>query len=77
MQARVARMTDSATARKPLPEDGKVFLMANPWPLAAEAKRRGYETDRFRESDFVPDGQMIVCDLDALRLPDDWSFDVR
>ncbi len=49
------------------PEDGKVFVAANPWPLAAQAKREGLPTDRFRESDLVPDGQVLVFDLDALR----------
>ncbi len=54
-----------------LPEDGKVFLAANPWPLAAEANRRGLPIDRFFESDLVPEGQVLIVDLDKLlALPD-------
>lgn len=60
------------------PEDGKVFLAANPWPLAAAAKREGYDTDRFRESDLVPDGQVIIFDLDKFNelcaLPEVWPL---
>lgn len=54
------------------PETGKLFFAANPWPLAAAAKREGLDTDRFRESDVVPDGQIVVVDLDALKLPEDF-----
>ena len=67
---------DSPSAAPTLPEDGKLFFAANPWPLASEAKRRGYDTDRFRESDFVPDGQVIIFDLDKLfALPERFDFD--
>lgn len=59
-----------------IPENGKLFFAANPWPLAAAAKRQGLPTDRFRESDLIPDGQVIVFDLDALKLPDDYTFEV-
>lgn len=66
-----------SSAAQMWPKDGKVFFAANPWPLAAEAKRQGYDTDRFRESDLVPDGQVIVCDLDKLfALPERFDFDV-
>jgi hypothetical protein len=58
------------------PEDGKLFVAANPWPLAAEAKRQGLPTDRFRESDLVPEDQVLVFDLDKLFAPiEDWKFD--
>lgn len=60
-----------------LPENGKLFVAVNPWPLAAEAKRQSYPTDRFRESDFVPDGQVVIFDLDKLfALPERFDFDV-
>ncbi len=54
-----------------IPDSGKLIFAANPWLLAAAAKREGYATDRFRESDLVPDGKVVVVDLDALKLPDD------
>lgn len=50
-----------------VPKDGKLFVAANPWPLAAQAHREGLATDRFVESDLVPDGQVFVIDLDAVR----------
>lgn len=50
-----------------VPKDGKLFVAANPWPLAAQAHREGLATDRFVESDLVPDGQVFVVDLDAVR----------
>lgn len=53
-------------SRRPEPRDGTLFVALNPWPLAAEAKRRGLATDRFRESDHVPEGKVYVIDLDAL-----------
>ena len=54
---------------------GKLYVAANPWPLAAVAKREGLPTDRFRESDFVPDDKVYILDLDALcALPE--RFDV-
>lgn len=54
--------------RWPEPRDGKLFVAANPWPIAAAAKRAGYATDRFRESDFVEDGKVLIIDLDALNV---------
>ena len=45
---------------------GKRFIAANPWPLAAEAKRLGLPTDGFQESDYVEDGKVYIVDLDAL-----------
>jgi hypothetical protein len=65
-------MTD---AQQNAAESGKRFVAANPWPLAAEAKRLGLRTDQFQESDYVPDGKVYIIDLDELtRLPE--SFDV-
>lgn len=65
----MAERRNESSAASLWPEDGKVFLAANPWPLAAEAKRQGYDTDRFRESDYVPDGEVVIFDLDAFKLP--------
>lgn len=48
---------------------GKEFFAANPWPLAARAKELGLPTDRFRECDLIPDGQVIVVDYDELLRP--------
>lgn len=45
---------------------GKRFVAANPWPLAAEFKRRGLPTDGFQESDYVPDDKVYIIDLDLL-----------
>lgn len=45
---------------------GKRFIAANPWPLAAEAKRLGLPTDGFQESNFVADDKVYIVDLDAL-----------
>jgi hypothetical protein len=51
------------------PTEGKVILAANPWRIAAVAKREGYPTDRFFESDQVPDNKVIIIDMDkALKL---------
>lgn len=48
-----------------IPSEGKLFVAANPWPLAAEAQKRGYQTDRFVEGN-VPDDIVYVIDLDVL-----------
>lgn len=48
------------------PTSGKLIVAANPWLLAAAAKREGLPTDRIRESDLVPDGKVYVVDLDAI-----------
>lgn len=50
------------------PREGKLFVAANPWLLAAAAKRLGYPTERFAEAD-VPDDLVYVIDLDALAWP--------
>lgn len=55
------------TADPDWPDDGKVFVAANPWLLAALAKREGLPTDRFRESELVPDGQVLTIDLGAFK----------
>lgn len=60
-----------------LPKSGKLVVAANPWLLAAVAKKQGLATDVFRESDLVPDGMVCVLDLDKiLALPDDFTFEV-